>query len=634
MVDSSDADKSLQKTDKNVEDVGKKFLKGVGTVAKWGVALGAAAGVGAAALFGVATKAAAAGDRIDKLSQKIGLSRKGFQEMDFIASQSGMSVEVLQSGFKKLSGTMVDASEGNKLATKAFKDLGVSAEDSTGKLKSQEQMFNETIVALQNMEEGPKKAALANDLLGKSASELAPLINGAAGSVEEMRKKANDLGLVLSDETIDASVKFTDSVDQVKRSLGAVVTNIGASVMPMFQTMLEWITANLPQIKNVFQTVFDVIGSLVKGVGGFITNTLIPALTRFYEWIAPNIPLIKETIKTAFDAIKEAIDILVDALVVLWDGFVKISTWISENQTLVENIAIVVGSFAVAWGLVNAAIFIWNAIAVVAATVTTAFGVAVAFLTSPIFLVTLAIAAIIAIGILLYKNWDTIKAKLIQFKDAIVSKFEEIKSNVVNKVTQLKDGVVNKFNEIKTSVTNKVEEIKSGVINKFNSIKDGAATAFNNVKNAVLNPINTLKDKISDIVDKIKGFFTGLDIKIPKIKMPHFSLKGTFSLLPPQVPKLAVDWYEKGGVFNKATQIGVGENGREVVMPLEKNTGWIDELANKIFSRSTNTNINNDKSSQTTIINLDGKQIARVTTPFADKISGSNINLMNRGLLV
>ena len=590
MVDSSEADKSLQRTDKNVEGVGKKFMKGVGTAAKWGVALGAAATAGAVALFGVATKSAEATDRIDKLSQKIGMSRKGFQEMDFIASQSGMSVEVLQSGFKKLSDTMVDASEGNKLASKAFEDLGVSAEDSSGKLKSQEQMFNETIIALQGMEEGPKKAALANDLLGKSASELAPLINGAAGSVEEMRKKANDLGLVLSDKTIDAGVKFTDSLDQVKRSLGAVVTNIGASVMPMFQSMLDWIMGHLPEIKATFKTVFDVIGSLVKGVGSFVSNILMPAFTNLYDWIAPNIPLIKETIKIAFDAIKEAIDILVDVLAVLWDGFVKIGTWIGENQTLVENIAIAVGSFAAAWGLVNLAIAVWNIIAVVAATVTTAFGVAVAFLTSPIFLVTLAIAAIIAIGILLYKNWDTIKAKLIQFKNAIVSKFNEIKTNVVNKVTQLKDSIVNKFNEIKTNVINKVADIKNGVINKFNSIKDGAATAFNNVKNAVLTPINTLKDKISDIVDKIKGFFAGLKIKIPKIKMPHFSLTGKFSLSKMTIPKLAVDWYQNGGVFDKATQIGVGENGREAVMPLEKNTGWINELADKINISGNNEN--------------------------------------------
>ena len=324
MVDSDDADKSLKKIDKSTEGVGNKLAKGIGTAAKFGVGLAVAAGAGAAALFGVAVKSAEATDRIDKLSQKIGMSRKGFQEMDFIASQSGMSIEVLQSGFKKLSDTMVDASEGNKLASKAFTDLGVSAEDSTGKLKSQEQMFNETIVALQKMPEGAKKSSIANDLLGKSASELAPLINGAAGSVEEMRKKANDLGLVLSDTAIDSGVKFTDSMDQIKRSLGAMGTKIGAEVMPIVQRMLEWVTLHMPQIQAISSKVFNVIGAVVKEVGGFINTVLLPAFMGFWNWVSPYIPKVKSIIVNAFTAIKGIIKTAYDYIKPSFDNLVQV----------------------------------------------------------------------------------------------------------------------------------------------------------------------------------------------------------------------------------------------------------------------------------------------------------------------
>jgi hypothetical protein len=483
MVDSSDADKSLQKTDKNVVGLGEKFGNGIKTVAKWGAALGAAATVGAAALFGVATKSAEAADRIDKLSQKIGLSRKGFQEWDFIASQSGMSVEVLQSGFKTLSGIMVDASEGGTLATKAFADLGVSVEDSTGNLKSQEQMFNETIMALQGMEEGPKKAALANDLLGKSASELAPLINGASGSIEEMRKKANDLGLVLSDETVDAGVKFTDSIDQAKRSMGAMVTNIGASVMPMFQSMLDWIMAHLPEIQSTFKVVFDTISSLVIGVSGFIGNTLIPILLSLYNWVSPNIPIIQEIFKIAFEIMKTAIDSVITVTKSIIDWVVKYQDILVALSAGITAATIVFGIYTLAINAVAIATGIWATITGIATVVGGAFAAVIAFITSPIGLVVIAIGLLVAAGILLYKNWDTVKAV-----------------------------AMNVFGAIGSFIGGIIDGIKGGFKGMVNGVISGL--------NFMVNALNKLKFTVPDWVPLIGG--KGFGFNIPNI--PSFAV--------------------------------------------------------------------------------------------------------------
>ena len=305
LIDNDGANKSIDATDKKAGSVTATLGKGIATAGKWALGLTVAAGAGAAALFGVATKAAESTDRIDKLSQKIGLSRKGFQEWDFIMSQSGASVEVLQGGFKSFTKQIDEASKGTKLSTGYFKDLGVSINDNNGKMKSQEQLFNETVTALQGMEEGPKKAALANNILGKSASELAPLINGAAGSVEEMRKKANDLGLVLSDDAVDAGVKFTDSMDQVKRSLGALTTNIGASVMPMFQGMLEWISAHMPQIQSVFKVVFGAISDFVTSAADIFKTFFLPMLENVFKYVQSNWPAIQSIFDTVFSAIVE-----------------------------------------------------------------------------------------------------------------------------------------------------------------------------------------------------------------------------------------------------------------------------------------------------------------------------------------
>ena len=124
--------------------------------------------------MGVATKTAATTDRIDKMSQKIGISRQGFQEWEFILSQSGTDIEKLQMGMKTLVSQADQADKGVGKGADNFARLGISVRDATGNLKDQETLFNEVVVALQNMEDGTEKARLANELLGRSGSELMP----------------------------------------------------------------------------------------------------------------------------------------------------------------------------------------------------------------------------------------------------------------------------------------------------------------------------------------------------------------------------------------------------------------------------------------------------------------------------
>lgn len=296
MVDNTEADKSLSKTDSKAQTFAKNLASGISTVAKWGAGIVAAAGAGAAALYGVATKSAEASDRIDKMSQKIGISRTAYQELDFILSQNGMSVDQLQGGMKKLVNTMQSAQEGNKSATATFKALGVSVTDSTGALRSQEDVFYDTIAALQGMSNETERNALANDIFGKSASELAPLLNSGAGSMEELRQKAHDLGLVLSDETINAGVAFTDTVDQAKRALAAVTTQLGAEVMPIFNDLLQWVLSHMPEIQAVIKVAFDAISVVVQAVG------------QVLAWLAgvfqQHLPEMQAAVQTAFTAIK------------------------------------------------------------------------------------------------------------------------------------------------------------------------------------------------------------------------------------------------------------------------------------------------------------------------------------------
>lgn len=189
------------------------------------------------------------------------------------------------------------------------------------------------------------------------------------------------------------------------------------------------------------------------------------------------------------------------------------------------------------------------------------------------------IAAIIAIGILLYKNWDTIKAKAIEFKDAVVAKFTEFKAKVTSIFTGIKDAISNAWNLAKAFVFSIIKNIVLKVTSSFNSLKSTVSSIWNNIKTAITAPITAAKEKVKAIIDKIKSFFP---FKVGKIisglKLPHFKLTGKFSLTPPSVPKLSVDWYKTGGIFDAPSIIGVGEAGSEAVVPLDKFWDKLDKM--------------------------------------------------------
>lgn len=231
--------------------------------------IGVIAAVGTATMVAM-QKASDATDRVDKLSQKIGMSRQGFQEWDFILSQSGTNIEKMQVGMKTLVNRMEESAKGSGVGADALKRLGVSATDSSGNLKKQEQVMEEVVRKMQDMPEGAEKSKLAFDLFGKSGLELMPLLNSVGGSVDELKDKAHELGLVLSDEAIDAGVNFQDAMDQLKRSLGGVGTQILATLMP---TVTEWagqIAVLTGKVQKFAQEHPHLIQLLTKVAGGLL----------------------------------------------------------------------------------------------------------------------------------------------------------------------------------------------------------------------------------------------------------------------------------------------------------------------------------------------------------------------------
>lgn len=343
MVNNEDANKSISKTDEKAEGLGKKFLSGVGTAAKWGAGIAAAAGAGATAMFGMAQKSSETADRIDKLSNKIGISKQGFQEWDYIMGQNGMDVEKLQVGVKTLVTQMDAAAGGSKTAGEAFSKLGLSWEDGNGNLKNQEQMMNESILALANMENGTEKARLATQLFGKAGTEMMPMLNNGAEGIEELKNRAHDLGLVIGDDAVDAGVKFGDTLDDVKASFGMVATKIGVQVMPIIQKLMDFLLNHMPEIQSVLSVVFRVIEFFVSSIIGWIGN-IVEVIGDKFGWIIDKVIQMKDTFISSMEEFDDYGEAFKNMLEVLFEPigdlpiFEEIGTLISAVQEIIARI--------------------------------------------------------------------------------------------------------------------------------------------------------------------------------------------------------------------------------------------------------------------------------------------------------
>ena len=229
-ADTKGADKGLDSTGKKFDAVGK-----IAQVAMGAVTVGAVVKV-VKELGNLAVQSTVTLDRVDKMSQKIGMSRQGFQEWDYILAQTGANVDGLQVSMKTLSSQADMVNKGNKEAIETFEELGVEVNDVNGNLKDQETLFNEVFLALSNVENETKRQTLASKLLGKSASELAPAFNQGSDAIEGLREEAHKLGLVYEDELIDQGVHLSDNILRLTRTFEALKTKaIGPVVGALVQ---------------------------------------------------------------------------------------------------------------------------------------------------------------------------------------------------------------------------------------------------------------------------------------------------------------------------------------------------------------------------------------------------------------
>lgn len=520
-LDSSKYEKGL----KNAEKMSDKFKNAVKGATKVVGAVSAGVTAGGTALFGMAKKASSATDRIDKMSQKIGLSREAFQEWDYILSQNGASVEGLRGGFKKMTSQIDKVVEAGETTGTAFESLGMSIDDVKG--KSREEIFSNVVKGLQGVKDETERASLASELLGKSSLDLAPLLNQTADSTENLRKKSHDLGLVMSDDAIDSGVKFTDTLDSLKRSFSAVVTKIGVSVMPTVQKFADYIIKNMPNIRKTFSKVFEVVEKSVKtaidvvkdaydwlkDMADYVADEFSPVIDALGglfdalgEALAPVIDYFKDYVESgdastdSTNLLKDAIGLLADGLTAVIDGLTNFVNWLNDGSTASDVFKAVIVGITGAFVAYKLAVVAQTAVLLTLKGITTAMTVAQGALNAvmnanPLAIVALAVVGLVTALVTLYNTNE-------DFRKAVQKVWKTIKTTVLNVIDALKKGFES-WVFIIQQVWGKIKSVLSPVAEW---IGDKFTTAVDNVKNA-----------FSGVVDFFKGIWKGIKGAFSKV---------------------------------------------------------------------------------------------------------------------
>lgn len=584
------------------------------------------------------------------------------------------------------------------------------------------------------------------------AKKAIAAFNQAKPAFDEIRTKAADAFIFLRDTGITAFENIKAKIEENKPAIDKAIAVALDLKDKLFQA---WEKAK-PAISYIATVAIPaVIGAMMKVIGAAATvyqkldewGLLIPIITGIAGAVAAvkMVKFAKDTMNTV-KAVK--------ALVVVFGA---------EKKAMIANLAlkakdkletayiyalyakdaVVKGISTAATWAQTAALTAWNAICAVGTAVTSALGAAFTFLTSPIGLVCVAIAAVIAIGVLLYKNWDTVKEKASQLGDWIVGVFNNLKEKasaawssvksatssawtavssatntawtaasgyISNKINSAKATVSsvtssirstasaawsavssatnsawttttgyisNKINAAKATVSSVTSSIRSTASAAWSAVSSATSSAFENVRATMSNKINTAKANVSSALSGIRSAFSsGLSAakntvtsifgnivsaisgkmesaknavsnaisalkskfnfswSLPKLKLPHVSISGGFSINPPSVPHFGISWYKNGGILDKPTIFGAsgnnllggGEAGKEAVLPLTELWSNMKSIVAGVVQGNQNDGAASvfDRMKQLVGIQSNGQPAESVTKQLYNNVTTSN----------
>ena len=408
---------------------------------------------------------------------------------------------------------------------------------------------------------------------------LARLVSPAKDGAEAM--EALGISITNSDGTMKDTITVQKELHDAFGQLSESEQIAAASAIFGKNQMAPWLA--------LINSAPEDVNALAESIG--LEGTATQMATDKMSGFGGTIEQLKSNIDVASASLGEALAPAIQTIV----GWIQAAVvWFNSlDETTREKIATV--------GLVIAAI---GPLLLILGTLFTAVGNIIGVISKlnmlftmasgPIGIAIAAIGLLIAAGVWVYQNWDMLKNMAGQLRDWVVDKWNSLKDGVVNAVTTVKEKALFYWEALKTGIQVIVETIKNKVTGAWDAVKTKTVSVFNAVKSAIITPIQNAVDFIKNAVDKIKGFFSGLRIELPHIKLPHFSLQGEFSLMPPRVPTIGIDWYKTGGIFNSPTvyPIGIGEAGPEAVVPLDTLWRKLDRIADSKVAGERNITFN------------------------------------------
>lgn len=502
--------KALEKQYKSCAPQLEALSAKTGQMAEKTKGLSKAAGVAGAGMIAMAVSAGKNADELLTDANVTGFTVEELQKLKYASDLVDVSYDTMTGSISKLTKQMGSGS-------KVFDKLGISITNQDGSMRDAKDVWYEALEALGQIENETERDAVSMDLFGKSAMEMAGIVDDGGQKLKALGQEAENAGLIMSGSAVEGAGAFNDALDEVKAKAVAAFSEAGAT----------------------------------------LAETLLPAL----EWLIEKVSAVIE-----------------------WFGNLDGST-----QTV---ILVILGAVAALSPLLSL-------ISTITA-VLPALGAAFTFITGPVGIVVAAVGALIAVGVALYKNWDTIKAKAKELWEKVKGTFDNIKQGISDRIT---------------------------------AVKEKVSTTFENIKAAIMKPIEAVRDWIQGVVEKIKGFFS-FNIELPKIKLPHFGIepKGwkLGDLLKGSIPKLGIEWYAKamnnGVLFDRPTVIptasglkGFGEAGRELVIGESALKRMISQTSNTGVSVSVvvNGNVDNYDALAETIGQKLQQQMARQGRAFA-----------------
>lgn len=479
-LDTSQYEQQINSAGNKAKNFGEKaggFLKkGASVVA------GFTAGVTAlgVAFTNSAKKTAEYGDNVDKMSQKIGISAEAYQKWDYVMQRAGMSVDSLKMGMKTLSQQAEQNSED-------FQKLGISQEEVAS--LSQEELFEKTIKGLSQMESGTERAVLATKLLGRTGTELGPLLNQGSEAIEEQMEIAEKYGMVMPESAVKASAQFKDSLTTMEMTMNGLKNRLMGDFLP-----------SLTQVTDGLGLVFtgDISGAdkIIEGISGIIdgVKNKIPAIMELGGKIVSG--LAKAILESAPSLFKEGTKLISDL----------ITQFVSKLPEIIAIGTDIITS--VIEGITEAVPNLIDKIPDIVISLVTAFAQNFPKIMESGLKLLLALAE----GVIKAVPQLIKQAPLIisQFIQGIAGTYRAIFNAGLQVVSKLSEGVSNMWGSFKTKVANFVRQIPETIKNGIAGIVSIGADIVRGLWNGISNNLQWIKDLISGWIGNVKSFIKNL----------------------------------------------------------------------------------------------------------------------------